>query len=128
MTKEEIVRMAFDLGTAISQSDEMGKILEMQTKIQDDPDAYALLMRFQEARIQAENKMKEGMELTDSEKNHLTILDQQLNNNPIISQMMGVQEQFDNLMQGVYTAMNQAISGAASCSSGGCEGCSGCQS
>lgn len=124
MTTEEIIKMAFELGNAIAQSKEIEELKIMQDKLSEDADAYGLIMRYQEAQTQMENKLQEGMNLTDAEENHIEIMEQEINNNPLIQELIQVQEKFDNLMQGVYFAMNQAISGNDGCSSG-CDSCGG---
>jgi cell fate (sporulation/competence/biofilm development) regulator YlbF (YheA/YmcA/DUF963 family) len=123
MTNEEIIKLAFELGMAISQSDEIGTLKAKQFELTQNPEAYDLILRFQDAQTKMEHKSQDGILITPSEENHLSILEQQLNNNPLVKELMQAQESFDNLMQGVYFAMNQAISGG-SCSSG-CESCGG---
>ena len=125
MTTEEIIKMAFELGNAIAQSNEIDELKIMQAKLSEDADAYGLIMRYQEAQTQMENKLQEGMNVTDAEENHLAIMEQEINNNTLIQELIQVQEKFDTLMQGVYFALNQAISGSESCSSGCCDSCGG---
>ncbi|HWQ75931.1 MAG TPA: YlbF family regulator [Syntrophomonas sp.] len=124
MTTEEIIRMAFELGNAISQSKEVDELKEMQSKLSADTASYDLIVRYQEAQTQMENKLRDGMAVTPAEENHIEIMEQEINNNALIQELINVQEKFDNLMQGVYFALNQAISGNDSCSSG-CESCGG---
>ena len=124
MTTEEIIKMAFELGNAIAQSKEIDALREMQIKLSDDADAYGLIMRYQEAQTQMENKLQDGLVVTPAEESNIEIMEQEINNNPLIQELIQVQEKFDSLMQGVYFAMNQAISGSDSCSSG-CDSCGG---
>jgi len=125
MTTEEIIKMAFELGNAIAQSNEIDELKIMQGKLSEDTDAYGLIMRYQEAQTQMENKLQEGMNVTDAEENHIAIMEQEINNNTLIQELIQVQEKFDNLMQSVYFALNQAISDSDSCSSGCCDSCGG---
>jgi cell fate (sporulation/competence/biofilm development) regulator YlbF (YheA/YmcA/DUF963 family) len=124
MTTEEIIKMAFDLGNAIAQSKEVDALREMQIKLGEDADSYGLIMRYQEAQTQMENKLQDGMNVTPAEENNIEMMEKEINNNSMIQELIKVQEKFDKLMQGVYYAMNQAISGSDSCSSG-CESCGG---
>lgn len=124
MTTEEIIKMAFELGNAIAQSKEIDALREMQIKLSDDADAYGLIMRYQEAQTQIENKLQDGLVVSPAEESNIEIMEQEINNNPLIQELIQVQEKFDSLMQGVYFAMNQAISGSDSCSSG-CDSCGG---
>lgn len=121
---ESIIQKALDLGAAIGQSAEMNQLKELQARLHADIEASSLIMKYQEARMAIENKMGDGITITKAEEDHLDILEQQLNNNPLLIEMMAVQEKFDNLMQGVYYAMNQAISGSDSCDCS-CDSCGG---
>lgn len=124
MTNEEIIKLAFELGNAIAQSEEIDNLKAMQVKLTDDQDAYSLIMRYQDAQTKMENKIQDGLSVTAGEENLIDIMEQQINANPLIQELIQVQEKFDNLMQGVYFAMNQAISGGGSCEAG-CESCGG---
>ncbi|MDD3363588.1 MAG: YlbF family regulator [Syntrophomonas sp.] len=123
MTTDEIIKMAFELGNAISQSAEVDDLKAMQIRLGEDQEASGLIMRYQEARVKADNKLQDGLLITSTEENHLEILQQQLNSNPMVKELIQVQEKFNNLMQGVYFALNQAISGE-DCSSD-CSTCGG---
>jgi cell fate (sporulation/competence/biofilm development) regulator YlbF (YheA/YmcA/DUF963 family) len=82
-------------------------------------------MKYQAARMNLENQQRAGQNITPQDENHLSILEQQMQNNALIQQVMDAQDRFNNLMQAVYYAMNQSLSGG--CSPDGCGGsCSGC--
>ena len=123
MNTDEIIKMAFELGSAISQSAEIDALKAMQVRLSEDPEASALITRYQEARDKADHKLKDGLLVTPTEENHLEVLQQQLSSNPIVQELIQVQEKFNNLMQGVYFALNQAIS-EQECSSD-CSSCGG---
>jgi cell fate (sporulation/competence/biofilm development) regulator YlbF (YheA/YmcA/DUF963 family) len=123
MTNEDIIKLAFELGNAIAESEEIDSLKTMQARLEEDETASGLIRNYQEARSRAENKMRDGLTVTPNEENHLDILQQQLNSNAMIQELILVQEKFNNLMQGVYFAMNQAISGEG-CSSD-CSSCGG---
>ncbi|MEA4924372.1 MAG: YlbF family regulator [Syntrophomonadaceae bacterium] len=123
MSTEQIIKMAMELGISIAQSEEMDLLKAMQAKLMLDPEASALIGRYQEAHTQMENKMRDGLQVLPNEEQHLDILQQQLSNQPTVKEMIEVQERFNNLMQSVYFAINQAISGD-SCSSD-CSTCGG---
>lgn len=124
MTTEEIIKMAFELGNAIAQTEEVDALRNMQIKLSEDGDAYGLIMRYQEAQTQMENKLQDGLGVTAQEEANIAAMETEINNNALIQELISVQESFDNLMQGVYFALNQAISGADTCSSG-CDSCGG---
>ena len=125
MTTEEIIRLAFELGSAVAESDEVDRLKALQMKLTQDSTAYDLLMRYQDAKNKLDNKFHDGLLVTKAEEDHLNILEQQLTANSVIAELVQAQESFDNLMQGVYFAMNQAIAGAGSCSSDCCDSCRG---
>jgi len=125
MTTEEIIKLAFELGNAIAQSEEIDNLKAMQSKLTEDQDAYGLIMRYQDAQSKMENKLQDGLTVTAAEENVIDIMEQQINANPLIQELIQIQEKFDNLMQGVYFAMNQAISGGEGSCSSGCESCGG---
>lgn len=123
MTTEKIIEMAFELGNSIAQSEEMDTLQAMQIKLSEDPEASAMITYYQEARTKIENKIRDGLQIMDAEEKELEALQQQLNDNQTVKELIQVQEKFNNLMQSVYFAMNQAMSGD-SCSSD-CSSCGG---
>lgn len=123
MSTEQIIKMAMELGMAIAESEEMGSLKDMQAKVMLDPEASMLISRYQEAHSQMENRMRDGLQISPNEEQELDILQQQLSNQPTVKEMIEVQESFNNLMQSVYFAINQTISGD-SCSSD-CSSCGG---
>lgn len=124
MSKDEIIKMAFELGSMIAQSPELQELKNMQNKLNQDYEATSLIIKYQDARMKQENKKTDGLIITKEETNHMNILEQQLSNNAVIRQVLSAQEQFDNLMQGVYYALNQAIGGNCAGSCDSCDSCS----
>ncbi|SHH02558.1 Cell fate regulator YlbF, YheA/YmcA/DUF963 family (controls sporulation, competence, biofilm development) [Thermosyntropha lipolytica DSM 11003] len=122
MSSENIIKMAFELGSSIAHSEEINALKKAQEKLVADEEAYNLIMRYQDTRMRLEQKKKSGLILPQQEENHLAILEQQLNSNPLVQELLLAQERFDNLMQAVYFAMNQAIAGGCA---GGCSSCGG---
>ena len=108
MTSEEIIKMAFELGHAVAQSEEIEGLKLSQNKVAQDHMAYDIIMSYQDAKSKLDNLQK---------------LEQELKGNSIVNELLSAQEKFDNLMQAVYFAMNQALSGSCS---GGCDSCGGC--
>ncbi|MDD2510364.1 MAG: YlbF family regulator [Syntrophomonas sp.] len=122
MTSEEIIKMAFELGNAVAQSEEIEGLKASQARVTQDHIAYDLIMSYQDAKSKMENKLQDGLSIGQAEQANLKNLEQELKSNSIINELMAAQEKFDNLMQAVYFAMNQALSGG--CSSG-CDSCGG---
>ncbi|MGI6513488.1 MAG: YlbF family regulator [Syntrophomonadaceae bacterium] len=122
MDRVEIISMAYHLGTTISECEEYQNFQESQSKVMRDADAVALLQEFQEARDQAVKKMEAGQEIPDEEQKYLHDLEEKMYNNPLIKGLFDAHEKFNNLMNGVYFALDQAISGNPGCG-GGCGDC-----
>jgi cell fate (sporulation/competence/biofilm development) regulator YlbF (YheA/YmcA/DUF963 family) len=127
VNSEEIIKLAFELGNAVASSKEIESLKAKQEAVTQDKEAYDLIMRYQDTRNKIENKnngANSGLILGKSDEDLLSILEQQINNNALIQELMDAQQKFDSLMQGVYFAMNQAISGGGGggCS-GGCDSC-----
>ncbi len=125
MHRDAIIKLAMDLGSSIAESDELMEVKKLQDQLQADETAFGLVMKYQAARMNLENQQRAGQNITPQDENHLSILEQQMQNNALIQQVMDAQDRFNNLMQAVYYAMNQSLSGG--CSPDGCGGsCSGC--
>ncbi|HEX3012563.1 MAG TPA: YlbF family regulator [Syntrophomonadaceae bacterium] len=122
MNTDEIIKLAFELGTAVANSKEITALKDKQTLITQDKESYDLIMRYQDTRNKVENGKSGGLIVGKSDEDLLSILEQQINNNALIKELMDAQQKFDSLMQGVYFAMNQAITGSGC--SGGCDSCS----
>ncbi len=122
MPKEDIIKLAFDLGTSIGDSEEIILLKELQNRLNEDFEASNLIVKYKDAKMKLEHKMNDGLVITKGEEDHIDILEQQLSNNALLQEMMSAQEKFDNLMQAVYFAMNQAITGSCG---GSCDACNG---
>jgi cell fate (sporulation/competence/biofilm development) regulator YlbF (YheA/YmcA/DUF963 family) len=127
LTTEEIIKMAFELGMALTRSQQMENMKNAQDKLTDDQPTYDLVMRYEELKTNIENKLNDKLLITKTEEDHLSILEQQINNNNVIHELVLAQEKFEDLLQGVYMAINQAIAGAVESSNCGsdCNSCGG---
>lgn len=124
MHRDEIIKLAMDLGYSIAQSDELIAVKRLQDQLQADETAFGLVMKYQALRINLENKQRDGQDATPEDQDQLNSVEQQMQNNALIQQVMDAQDRFNNLMQAVYFAMNQSLSGG--CGPDGCSSCSGC--
>jgi cell fate (sporulation/competence/biofilm development) regulator YlbF (YheA/YmcA/DUF963 family) len=122
LNTEDIIKAAFELGTAIAESEEMIELRNQQTELMNKKEAYDLIMRYQDARTKMDNKLMDGLLVTQQEEAHLDIMEQQISNHPDIQVLLAAQEKLENLMQAVYFAINQAVTG--SCTSD-CDSCGG---
>ncbi|MDD4170828.1 MAG: YlbF family regulator [Syntrophomonas sp.] len=123
MSTEKIIQMAFELGNTIAQSEEIQSLKDTQAKLIKDQEASALVGNYQEALTKIENKMRDGLQIVPEEEQQMEALKQQLNGNPMVQELIQVQEKLNNLMQSVYFAINQAMAGE-DCSSD-CSSCGG---
>jgi len=96
---------------------------DMQDRVSSDAGASGLIMNYQDTMQQMDNKRRDGLDILPSEISHLETLQNELTGNPLVSELIKVQQDFNNLMEGVYFAINQAINGE-SCSSD-CSSCPG---
>lgn len=122
-TTEEIITMAMELGNALAETDELEQLRNVQALLNEDVRSYELILHYQQARMKLEEQRSEGKIINKNDENHLQILEDQLAENETIQQLMQAQEKFDNLVQAVYFAINQSITGGQ-CSSG-CDSCGG---
>lgn len=122
MQTEEIIHLALELGNAIAESDEAADLRAIQLKLSDDPVAYELIVKYQDAREKIENKIEDGISITKAEEDHLDILEQQLNANTMVLDLIQAQDKFNNLMQAIFFTINQAVSGGCAA---GCDSCDG---
>ncbi|MDO4540631.1 MAG: YlbF family regulator [Syntrophomonadaceae bacterium] len=124
MTMENIIKQAMDLGSAIAESETMHNLRMTQMRLGEDSEAYQLLLEYQEARMAMENKLAAGQSIAPDDEQALDSLEKNLTANELVKELMKAQEAFDSMMQGVYFAIDEMITGG-SCA-GGCEGCAGC--
>ncbi len=121
MDRAEIISMAFHLGSTISECEEFRNFQIKQSEVMKDAEAMALLQRFQEVRVRAVEQMKEGQEISAEEQKNLQSLENAMLANPLVKGLLDSQEKFNNLLNGVYYAIDQAINGSGC--GGGCDSC-----
>jgi len=127
VNQDQVIRMAWELGISIAGCQEWQDVMKTRENVRQDPEAWDLLLEYQEARGKIMEKEQRGEEPTEQDNVQLRTVEDGLRNNPLVVQMMQAQERFDNLMRAVYFMVNQGISGQTGCS-GGCSTCSsGCE-
>ncbi len=122
MSTESIIKKAMELGSAIALSEQVFTLKDAQTRVMEDPETSSLLGNFQELRSQMENKMQDGLQIVPAEEEKLESLQQQLNELPLIKELIEAQGHYNNLMESVFFVINQAVSGeecGADCSACG---------
>lgn len=123
-TTDKLVNMAFELGRAVTETEEYANLRAQQTRVTQDKEAYNLIMRYQDAQAKliAGKQNDSGLTIANNDENHMKILEQEINSNLLIKDLMEAQQKFDNVMQAIYFSMNQAITGDDGCS-GSCDCC-----
>jgi cell fate (sporulation/competence/biofilm development) regulator YlbF (YheA/YmcA/DUF963 family) len=81
LSKEDIIKLAFDLGTSIGDSEEINRLKELQDRLNQDLEASALIIKYKDAKMKLENKMNDGLSISKLEEDHINILEQQLSDN-----------------------------------------------
>ncbi len=126
MDRGEIISLAFALGQNIAESDELAVLRAKQAEVMEDADSFKLLQAFEELRSAAVDKMQNNEELTEDEQAKLHAMEDEMFANEKIKHLYDLQETFNNMMNAVYYAIDQAVSGGSGCG-GGCDSCgSGC--
>lgn len=125
MDRDQIIKMALELGTRIAECSEWQALQETRDKVKQNSESWDLLLGYQEARARLAEKNQKGLTITEADDQELQTIEDKLRENALIKEMITAQENFNNLMQAIYFCVNQGMSGAAS-SCGDGRGCSSC--
>jgi cell fate (sporulation/competence/biofilm development) regulator YmcA (YheA/YmcA/DUF963 family) len=68
-------------------------------------------MKYEDIKTKIEHKIEDGLPVSRDEEDQLEDFEHLLNMNPLINELVQVQEQFNDLLQAVFHAVNHAISG-----------------
>ena len=60
MNTDDIIKMAFELGNAVANSEEIENLKAKQALVTQDKEAYDLIMRYQDTRNKVDNKSNSG--------------------------------------------------------------------
>ena len=104
VTREEIIKKAFEIGMMIADSKEKQAMDSLQEEIKEDGEAFNLLVRFQDFKGQIEVKRASGQELDENDQKQMRVMQQELGSNRLIQEFGAQKEGFDNLMNAVYFA------------------------
>ncbi len=111
MQIEDIIRMATELGNAIAESELAEELRNIQARLLQDVESYQLIMKYEDIKTKIEHKIEDGLPVSRDEEDQLEDFEHLLNMNPLINELVQVQEQFNDLLQAVFHAVNHAISG-----------------
>ena len=126
MERDAIISLAFTLGGHIAESEELKRFKAKRDGAMNDPAAFELIRKFEEARNKAVEQMQAGEELSEEQQNELHAIEDAMYANQVVMDMVNTQEKFNNMMSAIYYAIDQAVNGGSGCESG-CGSCgSGC--
>ena len=108
---EEIIRMATELGNAIAESEPAEELRDVQARLLQDVESYQLIIKYEDMKTKIEHKIEDGLPVSRDEEDQLEDFENLLNMNPLINELIQVQEQFNDLLQAVFHAVNHALSG-----------------
>ncbi len=129
-----MLEKARELGLALAASPEFERVVEARRMVNDDDLLSSLMNEFKAKREEVMNMMQSGNfdnEVIISASADMERLQQQLMENPIFSELIASEQEFQKLVMAVNHEINKCIgvedslSAEGSCS-GNCSGCSGC--
>lgn len=132
MSREEIIRKAYEIGIMIADSEEKTAMEKMQERIKADAGAFDLLSRFQAMKADLEGKRARGLILNEKDQAMMAAMQQELSGNELIQEFGRMKENYDNLMTAVFFTISQTVKdgnkpncGDCNPAEGDCASCSG---
>jgi cell fate (sporulation/competence/biofilm development) regulator YlbF (YheA/YmcA/DUF963 family) len=123
LNRDEIIRMALELGNSIAASPERAEVGNAQEQVMQNLEARQMVLEFQNTRNRLMEKNQQGLAISEAEGQELQNLEQNMLSNDIVKELVAAEEQFNHLMQAVYFTINQAVFG--NMCSDGCDSCGG---
>ena len=120
MSKEAIIKKAFEIGLMIADSEEKLAMEAMQEKIKANPDAFDLLSRVQAMRADMEGKRAKGLILDETDQAIMQRMQLELNENQMIQEFGTLKDNFDNLMTAVFFTISQTVKDGNKSNCGDC--------
>ncbi|MGQ9557002.1 MAG: YlbF family regulator [Desulfurispora sp.] len=126
-----ILQKARELGEEISRSAELQEMLAAQQAMLGSPEAAALIEEFNRKQKYYMTIQRQGLELTDSQKQDIADLEERMLDNELVLGFFRAQQNFEKILEEINNIISQAISGQAACSADSCSdeccsSCSGC--
>lgn len=104
-----IKEKAKELAAEIKNSDEYKNLQEAKAKLDDDKEAAELMQKLQSKQQRVQMMRQNGNELNEAMKKDLESLHAEMEENPIVSDFMQRQEDFNNIMEEVNNKLSTAI-------------------
>ncbi|RPF42665.1 YlbF family regulator [Thermodesulfitimonas autotrophica] len=116
---------ALELGTALSQCEELRNLREAEQAMFADSEARALIEEFHQCRQELEFARVRGMQPGPELQQAIGSVQARMGANPLVRRFFEAQEQFSRILQEINQILNHAISGQGGCEPGGCSACGG---
>jgi cell fate (sporulation/competence/biofilm development) regulator YlbF (YheA/YmcA/DUF963 family) len=120
-----VLLKAWELGAAISESQELKDVRAAEEAMFKDADARSLIEEFEQFRQELETMARQGVKPTSEKQETFNQVRVRMNGNALICDFMEAQERFNKILYQVNQILNQAITGSTGCSTEGCAGCGG---
>jgi len=93
----------------------------------NNEEAQNLIKEFNQKQKQYMELQKQGIPLTESQKNDVQDLEKRMLDNPFVYRFFQAQQNFERVLQEINEIISKAIAGEhSSCSDGSCSTCGGC--
>ncbi|RJX17011.1 MAG: YlbF family regulator [Ammonifex sp.] len=116
---------AWELGAAISESQELKDVRTAEEAMFKDTDSRSLIEEFEQFRQELESMARQGVKPTSEKQNLFNEVRVRMNANALICDFMEAQERFNKILYQVNQILNQAITGSTGCNVEGCASCGG---
>jgi cell fate (sporulation/competence/biofilm development) regulator YlbF (YheA/YmcA/DUF963 family) len=116
---------AWELGAAISESQELKDVRNTEEAMFKDADARILIEEFEQFRQELESLARQGVKPPSDKQETFNQVRARMSGNALICDFMEAQERFNKILYQVNQILSQAITGSTGCSTEGCAGCGG---
>ena len=123
-----IFELSRTLGEAIRDTPETQRALKARAVYDADEQAQALLQQYGAVQEQYGELLSGGQALSEEAEElgrQLRELSKEINQNPVIMEVMNSEDDFNRLVQGVFGIINATITGEDQSCSGSCSSCGG---
>lgn len=114
----KILEKASELAEAIAECNELAVIRDAEIKMNNDPNAVAILEEFQNKQQHLYSIQMSGGDISESEKNEYEKIEAKMQQNENIKAYIDASEKFEKLMNSVNMIISKAISGDEGCDCG----------
>ncbi len=127
---DDIFEKAQILAQAISQSPELSQLRSTEKLMLANEEAQKVIAEFQAAQQRLADLQQSGQEPSLEDKESVAAIETKVEKNPLISDYLGAQDHFTEMLDTVNAVLASAIAGensegCSSCGSGGCSTDSG---